>query len=128
MGATRATVFPETLAPAPGAERGSEAADARRLLPVTVADGRVVTGDRAILAGLGAHVAQSTHGRSDVGVVLRVRTASGTPASSEDAAVGSLCCKRCGARSAVCERSLNRPRLGDNTRTPLGAGSWQAPG
>ncbi len=98
MGATRATVFPETLAPAPGAERASEAADARRLLPVTVADGRVVTGDRAILAGLGAHVAQSTQGRSDVGVILRVRTANGTPASSEDAAVGSLCCKRCGAR------------------------------
>jgi len=81
MGATRATVFPETLAPAPGAEHASEAA-----------------GDRAILAGLGAHVAQSTQGRSDVGVILRVRTAGGTPASSEDAAVGSLCCKRCGAR------------------------------
>ena len=62
---------------------------------MTVAGGRVATGDLAILAGLSANVAESAQVRSQVGVVLAVCAAGGNPTSQEDATVGSLYCKRC---------------------------------
>lgn len=97
MGGKGATVFPELHAPVlSGARDDVEAADTRRLLPVTVADGRVAAGEAAILAGLAASVAESSQVSSDVGVVLGVGAAGGAPTSLEDAVLGSLCCSRCG--------------------------------
>ena len=97
MGGKGATVFPELHAPVlRGARDDVEAADTRRLLSVTVADGRVAAGDAAILAGLAASVAESSQVSSDVGVVLGVSAAGGAPTSLEDAVLGSLCCSRCG--------------------------------
>ena len=97
MGGKGATVFPELCAPVSGGVRGDvEADDTRRLLPVTVADGRVAADGTAILAGLAAGVTESGQVRSDVGVVLGLTAAAGAPTSSEDTVLGSLCCKRCG--------------------------------
>ena len=97
MGGKGATVFPELHTPVSrGACDDVEAADTRRLLPVTLADGRVAADGAAILAGLAACVAESGQVHSDVGVVLGISAAAGVPTSLEDAVLGSLCCSRCG--------------------------------
>ena len=131
MGGKGATVFPELHAPVSrGARDDAEAADTRRLLPVTVADGRVAANGAAILAGLAAGVAESGQVRSDVGVVLGVSAAGGAPTSLEDAVVGSLCCTRCGC----CALPVPPPfvlagaRLAEAAVCVYVAGSWRAPG